>query len=82
MSSSGDFDFFNLLAGALDVEGTGEEDDIEKEVFQPLPCLQTEKDAPSHPPSPRTEHTPHRTKAKLSTQRLVASGLRDRKSVV
>ena len=74
-SSDKDFDFVNLLMGALKVEGTvEEEDDIEKDVFQPLPCLLTEQDAPSPPPSQSTEPTRRDAVSESLMRSLMASG--------
>jgi hypothetical protein len=74
-SSNKDFDFLNLLMGALKVEGTEEEeDDIEKDVFEPLPCLLTGQNTPPHPPSRSTEPTRRHAIAESLMRNLVASG--------
>lgn len=51
------------MKDALAFEGTEDGDDIEKGLFQPLPCLLVELNTPSSPPPPgpppseRTEHS-------------------------
>ena len=66
-----DFNFFKLLMGALAVEGSEDDDDIEKDLFQPLPCLVTEQNTP---PPPSSEHTSHHKIAVSSMRSPVASG--------